>query len=145
MSALPHLIKMHRRELERRQRRMTAVDAQIIALRAELEKLDAGLTQEARAAALSPEASAAYSAFFVRERARRKALQAELEATMMAAATVREEVAETFKEVKSYELIHEGRLREARRQQARQEAAVLDELGLAAHRRKRAAASDAVG
>lgn len=64
---------------------------------------------------------------------------------MMAAATVREEVAETFKEAKSYELIHEARLREARRQQARKEAAVLDELGLAAHRRKRAAASDAAG
>src|SRR3546814_11880823 len=121
MDALAHLIKERRRDLEGLQRKMSAVDMQVIALRASLSTIDRDLDEQAKAAALSPEAGAAFAAFFARARQRREAAETELSVTPMAADRVSAPVAETFREIKGFEAGLEpprggGRLTRARKE-----------------------------
>ena len=137
MSALDSLIRLHRWQLDERKRHLADLEALAETLRDERSRLVLEEQREQAAASASPEAAFAYAGYAhgLIER-RRKLLQslAEIDGQI---AKAREDLAEAFQEVKRYEITAASRLRQQQIREQRRQQRALDELGVAAFRRRK--------
>jgi flagellar export protein FliJ len=137
MSALESLIRLHRWHLDERRRELAELDALGEKLRQEQARLTAEEGAEQAAAASSREAAMTYGGYAKKLIERRARLKESLSSVQEQIAQAREALAETYREVKRYEIASANRAMQQRKREARQQQRVLDELGIETHRRKR--------
>jgi flagellar export protein FliJ len=136
MSALENLVRISRWQLDEARQKLGDLERLEARLQADLDRLDAAVAAEQRAAQGSDIARAAYPAYAEAQRARRQRLQGSIADVQGQIAAAREAVAEAFREAKKYELARDNERARAKAKRERTEAAQMDEMGLQLHRRK---------
>ena len=136
--ALVSMIRLHRWMLDEKRRNLA--DLQVFAekLRDDLVQLDADLEAQKGAAEGEDTAGLAYSSYVSAALDRRQKVEdtiANLEGEIEAA---REDVAESFRELKRYEAARDGKQAQARADRNRRERINQDELAVGLYRRNRA-------
>ena len=136
MKGLPNLIRLHRWRLDEKRRNLAELERLAEELRGQARRLEDELKSEQKTASLSPEGTFAYAAYAKAVIARRAKLAASLTEAKQKIAQAADDVTESFQELKRLEIAQEHREKAARQQAAKFEQTTLDELGVAAHRRK---------
>ncbi len=138
MSALDSLIRLHRFQLDERRRQLADLDQLAFKLRQEQQRLDLEQQVEQSVAAASFEAAQTYGSYAVNLIERRRKLAQSLAEVEQQIAQARDQLAEAFQEVKRYEITAGNRLRQQRQKLDRRQQALMDELGLDRHARRKA-------
>jgi chromosome segregation ATPase len=141
VSALDSLIRVNRYKLDERRRQLAELERLAERLRGETARLEAELTQEQRVASSSFEAGQAYPAYagdVAERRAKLAASITEVDGQILAA---REALAESFREVKRYEITAASRSRRDRLAVDRRQRIAQDEVAMQIHRRRGDASS----
>lgn len=138
MSALESLIRLHRWQLDERRRQLVDLDALSEKLRQEQARLAAEQKAEQAAASSSQEAAIAYGNYARQLIERRQRLDQSLASVEEQVTAARETLAESYREVKRYEIASANRAVQQKKRLARQQQRTLDELGIENFRRKRA-------
>jgi len=136
MSALESLIRLHRWQLDERRRQLAELDTLGEKLRHEQTRLTAEEQQEQRVASSSQEAAPAYGNYARKLIERRDRLRESLASVEEQIVQAREALAETYREVKRYEIASANRLSQQKKRLARQQQRTLDELGIENYRRR---------
>ena len=142
MTALGSLVRVHSWTLDEKRQKLVGLEELAGKMDEDLERLEAELNSEQRAAAGSIEGTIAFPAFVAAALERRKKLRESIASLGLAIAAARAEVREAFQEVKKYQLARDNYERREREKVARREQRELDELGANMHRRKKAAGGD---
>lgn len=137
---LQSLIRLGKWHLDERRRALAALhereDQTLEALRLSDEEL---VYERAAAEGDALGAGLAFGGFYGRHLERREALLRQLDALRAEIEIARDELAETYRQLKTYETAEANRLRRERAETERREQATLDEIGLGLHRRKQRA------
>jgi flagellar FliJ protein len=136
MSSLDTLIKLHRFQLDEQRRHVTECETLGERLRTELQRLDDEEVQEQQVAGNSHEASYAYGGYARVLIDRRKKLLQSIDETEQQIVSARAALTDAFTEVKRYEIAAANRLLAKHRSLERIRQQELDEVALAAFRRK---------
>jgi flagellar FliJ protein len=142
MTALGSLVRVHTWALNEKRQKLAGLEELADKMRDDLERLEADLKNEQRAAAGSIEATVAFPAFVAAALERRKKLRETMASLELAMDAARAEVREEFQEVKKYELARDNHERREREQFDKREQRELDELGMNIHRRKKMSGRD---
>jgi flagellar export protein FliJ len=137
MSALESLVRLHRWQLDECRRQLADLDLLAKKLRDERLRLGDEQTAEQAAVAASPEAATAYGGFARRLIERRRKIEQSIASVEQQTAAAREALAATYQEVKRYETAVANRATQRRKRSDRQQQRTLDELGIAAFRRRK--------
>lgn len=137
MRSLPNLIRLHRWRLDEKRRQLAELGRARATLEGDLERLDQELVRERDAAGTSFETAGVFQAFLTEVRARQARIAQSIEGLDHEIEIVHAETQEAFSELKSYELALEEHERRLAAERARREQAVLDEVALNRHRRRR--------
>lgn len=132
------VIRLNKMEIDDLRRRLGALQDREAALIARDRQLDAQLEQETAAANAHPEAAFTLANFLAVHRHQKEEVAHAIAEVRAAIEREREQLADLFRQRKSYELAQEARDRRAAAERARKEQAVLDEIGLTMHRQRRA-------
>lgn len=136
MSSLDTLIKLHRWQLDERRRKVAEFESLAEKLRAELQRLDGEKQFEQRVAGESHEANYAYGGYAKSLIDRRVKLTQSIGDAEQQIVEARAALADAYAEVKRYEIAAANRLLAKHRGIERLRQQELDEVGLAAYRRK---------
>jgi flagellar export protein FliJ len=139
VSALDSLIRVNRWRLDEQRRQLAELDRLAERLREEGVRLEQELTSEQQVAGASYEAGLGYPSFareLIDRRRKLAASLAEVEGQIIAA---REALAETFGEMKRYEVAAANRSKRERLVAARKQGIAQDEIAMQIYRRRRAA------
>jgi flagellar protein FliJ len=139
MSALDSLIRLNRWQLDERRRQLGELDTLAEKLRQELARLVDEQKQEQSVAAASLEAGSSFGVYARDVIDRRLRIEKSLASVEQEVAAAREALAETFREVKRYEIAAATRAAQQRKRVARREQTTLDEIGIENYRRRRGA------
>ena len=142
MTALGSLVRVHSWALNEKRQKLAGLEDLADKMHQDLERLEADLDNEQRAAAGSMEGTIAFPAFVAAALERRKKLRESIADLGLAIDAARAEVREAFQEVKKYEIAQDNYERREREKVARREQRELDELGANMHRRKKASGGD---
>ncbi len=142
MTALGSLVRVHSWALNEKRQKLAGLEELADKMHQDLERLEAELNNEQRAAAGSMEGTIAFPAFVAAALERRKKLRESIAGLGLAIDAARAEVREAFQEVKKYELAQDIHERREREKVARREQRELDELGANIHQRKKASGGD---
>ena len=137
MKPLKTLIRLHRWHLEEKRRKLAELERLRSELTAQTRRLEERLAAEALVAEGSDEGRYAYGAYAASIISRREKLAASIEESQHAIGLAHDEVNEAFREVKKHEIAERIRDRRAQAVLARREQALLDEVGLNMHYRRR--------
>jgi flagellar FliJ protein len=135
VSALDSLIRINRYKLDEHRRQLAELERLVERLRNELLRLDQELTSEQRIAAASHEAGHAYGGYardIIERREKLTASATDAEGQILAA---RDALAESFREVKSYEITAANRGTRERLADERRQRIAQDEVAAQIHRR----------
>jgi flagellar export protein FliJ len=136
MSSLDTLIKLHRWQLDEQRRKVTEFENLAEKLRAELHRLDSEEQFEQGVAGGSHEANYAYGGYAKSLIDRRAKLTRSIDETEQQISEARAALADSYAEVKRYEIAAANRLLAKHRGIERLRQQELDEVALAGHRRK---------
>lgn len=139
MSALDSLIRVNRWRIDEQRRQLAELDRLAERLREEGVRLEQELTSEQQIAGASDQAGLGYPSFareLIERRRKLSASLAEVEGQILAA---REALAETFGEMKRYEIAAANRSKRERLVTARKQGIAQDEIAMQMYRRRRAA------
>jgi flagellar export protein FliJ len=136
MSAIDSLVRLHRWQLDEHRRQLADLDLLVQKLRAEKLRLAEEESTEQKVAATSLEAATAYGGFARHLIERRQKIEQSIASVEQQIAAAREALAETYQEVKRYEIAAANRATQRRRRSERQQQRTLDELGIDAYRRR---------
>jgi flagellar protein FliJ len=139
MSALESLIRVNRWRLDEQRRQLAELDRLAERLREEATRLEQELSSEQKVAGASYEAGLGYPNFareLIERRHKLAASLGEVESQIIAA---REALAETFGEMKRYEIAVANRSKRDRLVAARKQSIAQDEIAMQMYRRRRAA------
>lgn len=129
MRGLAGLIRLHRWKLDERRKKLADMETLAVELRAQLVRLDETLKAEAELSATSLDAARSFSAYMAAETERRSRLTATIAELERELAAARDEVAQAFRELKTYEITLENRRNQKASRERRRQQAVLDEVG----------------
>ncbi len=139
MRSLETLIRVQRRQLDQLRRDLAALETLAHDLRAQAVALEEEIkTQQTAAKRGAPEVAFSYPNFAqwaLERRARLAASIADVDGRLEA---TRAQVADAFQDLKRFDIVLANRQARARQEADRREQALLDEIGLEGHRRKRA-------
>jgi flagellar FliJ protein len=137
---LQNLIRIHQWRVDENRRKLADLQRLLDELLAQARRLEEELVREQRIAAASPgEAGYLYSGYARTVITRRETLAHSIERTEQEVAAARNELHESYRELKKYELTQANRDLMEARATARKETAVLDEIGLQTFIRQRKA------
>lgn len=136
MKPLEQLVRISRWRLDEKRQKLTDLERLSERLRADLDRLEAGLAREKEAAQTDDAARQAFPAFLKAELERKARLEKSIGDVEREVEAARDDLTEAFRELKKYELAKESQDERARRQEDRAEQAALDELGTQLHRRR---------
>jgi flagellar protein FliJ len=137
MSAVDSLIRLHRWQLDERRRELADLEALAEKLRQDGVRLVEEKNAEQAIAATSPEALSAYAGYARRFIERRVKLEQSLASVEARIALARDTLAESYQEVKRYEIAANNRAMQQRKRLERVQQATLDEVGIENFRRKK--------
>jgi len=138
MNDLRPLIRLHRWRLDEKQRALAELHGQEDRLITAAENLEAEIKAEQRAACADYEISFGYANFAQAAIGRRGRLADELAEIRHQIAVATDELADTFQEVKRYELAQEERVRQENERLRHKENEMLDETAVTGFRRRQA-------
>jgi flagellar protein FliJ len=136
MSTIDTLIRVNRWKLDERRRQLGELERLLERLGSEVVRLAQEQTREQQVAAASPEANYAYGGYareLIERRQKLAASIAEVESQLVVA---REALAETYGEVKRYEIAAANRQKRDRVAGERRQRIVQDEVALQVYRRR---------
>ena len=137
MSTLGSLVRVHTWALDEKRQTLAGMERLAEKLENDLRDLEAELLRERSAATGSVEGTIAFPAFVAAALERRKKLLVSIANLELAIEAAREEVRESYREVKKYELARDNEERRERDRLALRERNTLDELGMTLHRRNK--------
>ncbi len=137
MSTLGSLVRVHTWALDEKRQTLAGMERLAEKLENDLRDLEAELLRERSAATGSVEGTIAFPAFVAAALERRKKLRVSIANLELAIEAAREEVRESYREVKKYELARDNEERRERDHLALRERNTLDELGMTLHRRNK--------
>ena len=137
MSTLGSLVRVHTWALDEKRQTLAGMERLAEKLENDLRDLEAELLRERSAATGSVEGTIAFPAFVAAALERRKKLLVSIANLELAIDAAREEVRESYREVKKYELARDNEERRERDHLALRERNTLDELGMTLHRRNK--------
>ena len=137
MSTLGSLVRVHTWALDEKRQTLAGMERLAEKLENDLTDLEAELLREQSAATGSVEGTIAFPAFVAAALERRKKLLVSIANLELAIEAAREEVRESYREVKKYELARDNEERRERDHLALRERNTLDELGMTLHRRNK--------
>ncbi|HTH17275.1 MAG TPA: flagellar export protein FliJ [Magnetospirillum sp.] len=136
---LKTLIRLSKFNVDEKRRTLTALQAREDQILDAIRRAEALLVHEQQAAAADPGGVGfAFPAFFKAWTAQREQLQQSLSAVRGEIEVARDELAEAFREQKTYEVTKEQRDKREREELDRKEQAFLDEVGQNTHLRRKA-------
>jgi flagellar export protein FliJ len=135
MMGLDTLARLHRARLDEKRRRLADLRQAHDELVARAGDLENEIRREQELAGQSEETIFAYGNFATASIQRRHALQKAIAERQTELATLHEELAAAFREIKKYEVVIERRRQQEFLAEKRREQAALDEIGLDMHRR----------
>jgi flagellar FliJ protein len=141
MSTLDTLIRVNRWKLDERRRQLNELERLFERLGSEAVRLEEELTREQRIAGASLEAGYAYAGYARDLTARRQKLAASISEVEGQLIVAREALAESFGEVKRYEIAAANRQKRDRATVERRQRIVQDEVALQVYRRRNATQS----
>ncbi len=137
-TGLNTLIKLNAWGVDQKRRKLGEIMRLIDNLESQSRNLEDELVREQQAAAASPEeAGYIYGNYARAVILRRERIASSIASAETEADGAREELAEAYRELKKYETAHANRIAEAKKEEARKEQIVLDEIGLQGHIRQR--------
>jgi flagellar export protein FliJ len=136
MTSFSALIRLHKWQLDERQRQVVELETLLQGLQAEKERLASELLEEQRIAMENPDGAFGYANYAQMVVDRRRTLDQSIGEVEQEIAQARDELAEAFAELKKYELAAEAAARRAEAQEARRQQIQLDEMALSVFRRK---------
>jgi flagellar export protein FliJ len=136
MSAIDSLVRLHRWQLDEYRRQLADLDLLAQKLRAEKLRLTEEETTEQQVASTSLEAATAYGGFARQLIERRDKIEQSIISVEQQIAAAREALAETYQEVKRYEIALANRATQRRKRSERQQQRTLDDLGIDGYRRR---------
>jgi flagellar FliJ protein len=141
MSTIDTLIRVNRWKLDERRRQLGELERLFERLGGEAARLAQELTREQQIAGASPEASYAYAGYARELIVRRQKLAASISEVESQLVLAREVLAETYGEVKRYEIAAANRQKRDRAAVARRQGIVQDEVAMQVYRRRNEAGS----
>lgn len=133
MKGLPNLIRLHRWRLDEKRRNLAELERLAADLRDHGARIEEDMRSEQKVAVGSPEAGFAYGNYAKAVIARRATLAASLAEVQIKISQASDDVAQSFQELKRFEIAQEHREKAARERQARLEQFAFDELGARRH------------
>lgn len=130
------LIRLNERDVDEKRRRLADLDRLLDQLKLQAQTLEAELLVEQAKAAGNLEATFTYGAYaqaIIQRREKLAASIADLEAKVSEA---RDDLAESFRELKKFEIAEANFLRRRAAEEARAEQIQLDDVAVEGHRRK---------
>ena len=139
MRSLETLIRVQRRQLDQLRRDLVALETLAEDLRGQAAALEQDVkTQQVVAKRGGPEIAFSYPNFAQWAIERRTRLAASIADVDGRLETTRAQVSEAFQDLKRFDIVLANRQQRAREEANRREQALLDQIGLDGHRRKRA-------
>jgi flagellar FliJ protein len=135
VSALDSLIRVNKYKLDERRRQLAELERLVEWLRGESLRLEQELTSEQQVAAASLDAGHAYGGYARDIIDRRQKLAASIDDAETQILTAREALAESFREVKRYEITAANRNTRERLTAERKQRIAQDEVAAQIHRR----------
>lgn len=136
MKALATLIRLHTHQLDEKRRALAQAQDRLEHARDDLRRLEEEVVAEKRQATEVYESGLTYGAYVQAAKQRRLLIEARIAQLEQEALAALERVTEAFAELKKYEITKANREKQALEEANRVEQALLDEMGLAMHRRK---------
>ena len=135
MKGLAALIRVHRFQVEERRKKLAGLQSLRHELQDKIAGLEQALVDEGAERGDSVEAARSYSGYLRAELDRRRRMEATIAELGGEIAAAEDEVAQAFRELKSYEITLERRSQERLLRRRRREQQLLDEIGATIHRR----------
>jgi flagellar FliJ protein len=136
MTGLDQLLRLQKWTLDEKRRQASDLVALIERLQGDIAKLDEEVAREIEVARTDLEASRHLPPYRDMMAKRRERLEQSVADVNLELERVREEIAETFGDIKKTEQTIQNRLERKRQAAARREQIATDEMGLEQHRRK---------
>jgi flagellar FliJ protein len=136
MTGLDQLLRLQKWTLDEKRRQAADLVALIERLQGDIAKLDEEVAREIEVARTDLEASRHLPPYRDMMAKRRERLEQSVADVNLELERVREEIAETFGDIKKTEQTIQNRLERKRQAAARREQIATDEMGLEQHRRK---------
>jgi flagellar protein FliJ len=136
MNGLDQLLRLQKWTLDEKRRQAADLTALIDRLQGDIAKLDADVAREIEIARTDLEASRHLPPYRDMMAKRRDRLEQSVADVTLELERVREEIAETFSDIKKTEQTIQNRQERKRQAAARREQIATDEMGLEQHRRK---------
>lgn len=133
MKSRESLIRLHRFQVDEKRRQVADIESMLEDFQRKERDLEAQVVQEQEKAGISDVAHYAYPMFAKSMRARRDNMIESMSELSRQLEQAREELADAYRELKKYELVEQSRQRRAKREAARIEQNVLDEVSLNMH------------
>jgi len=134
MKSRESLIRLHRFQVDEKRRQVADIESMLEDFQRKERDLEAQVVQEQEKAGISDVAHYAYPMFAKSMRARRDNMIESMSELSRQLEQAREELADAYRELKKHELVEQSRQRRAKREGARIEQNVLDEVSLNMHR-----------
>lgn len=135
MKGLPGLIQLNQWKVDEQRRKVTELEILSERLAAEVTQLQDDIDREGRNSGESLENSQAFSAFLKGAMAQRETLRGSIEDLQDQISTAKDDLADAYRELKSYEVAQAKRdTREAHKQELR-DRVKMDEIGMGIFRR----------
>lgn len=136
MNGLDQLLRLQKWTLDEKRRQAADLTALIERLQGDIAKLDEDVAREIEIARTDLEASRHLPPYRDMMAKRRERLEQSVADVTLELERVRDEIAETFSDIKKTEQTIQNRQERKRQAAARREQIVTDEMGLEQHRRK---------
>ncbi|TDQ84345.1 hypothetical protein A8950_0896 [Dongia mobilis] len=137
MSGLDQLLRLQKWNLDEKRRQAADLEGLIQRLQGDVARLDAEVAREIEAARNDLQAARVLPPYRAVMASRRERLEQSIADVTIELDRVREEIAETFSDIKKTEQAIQLRQERRRQELARREQIVADEMGLEQHRRNR--------
>jgi flagellar FliJ protein len=136
MKGLPGLIQLHQWKVDEQRRKVTELEILSDRLSEQVDQLQADIGREGHNSEESLESSKAYSAFLAGAMAQREKLRGSIVDLGLQISVAKDDLAEAYRELKSYEIAQAARDARERRKQELRDRVKMDEIGMSMHRRK---------
>lgn len=136
MTALNSLVRVHQWELDEKRNKLADMERLLDKLQKDLTTIAQTYEAEKKIAVTSPEAAAAFPSYAEAVKQRRTRIQDSVQALEVSIEEAREEVRQSFQELKKYQTAESNELRREEAKRAKREQQALDEVGLNLYRRK---------
>lgn len=141
MSSLHSVIRVHRWQLDEKRRALADLESLAERLSLELRRLDDEVAQERTADDQGSWAGTDFANYLKAVQSRREHLTESREQVERQIAAASKDIAESYRDLKKYEIAQSDRERSAQLRQRRRETIMYDEIAVSGHNRRDAAKS----